>query len=127
MQSTAMYAVHEALRKGFLKKVKSCSRCRKKGLRLEAHHPNYAQVYDVVWLCPACHRKWHRKHHARFPMEWVPIEEWPGWLFLQLTTNSRLRTELLKRYRTREEKQHLLEICDQLTIWSERIRKALTG
>lgn len=51
----AQIAVGNALRIGKLEKW-PCMIC---GEKAEAHHPDYDQPLDVVWLCPAHHKQAH--------------------------------------------------------------------
>lgn len=46
-----------AVRTGKLVRPESCSSCSNMGKRIEAHHEDYSRPYDVVWLCPKCHRR----------------------------------------------------------------------
>ena len=54
----ARAAIHNATRDGKLKKPDKCSVCGKQGL-IEAHHKNYSEPFNVVWLCADCHRLEH--------------------------------------------------------------------
>ena len=51
----AQIAVSNAVRSGRLKPL-PCFEC---GQKSEAHHPDYDQPLDVVWLCPAHHKQVH--------------------------------------------------------------------
>ena len=51
--------VRGAIRNGSLVR-KNCSVCGDK--KSQAHHPNYNEPLNVVWLCSACHGKEHRKY-----------------------------------------------------------------
>lgn len=55
-------AVNEAKRKGLLAQPEHCESCGFGFARLHAHHRDYAKPLAVVWLCPACHMKEHRKY-----------------------------------------------------------------
>lgn len=37
----------------------SCEQCGS-DRRVAGHHEDYSRALDVVWLCPKCHRAWHR-------------------------------------------------------------------
>lgn len=52
----AHMAVQYALRSGRLERL-PCWVCGDEGA--EAHHPDYSQPLDVVWLCPLHHRRAH--------------------------------------------------------------------
>jgi hypothetical protein len=51
----AHLAVQYAIRAGRMEKL-PCWVC---GEKAEAHHPDYAQPLDVVWLCPRHHKQTH--------------------------------------------------------------------
>ena len=46
--------VQNALRKGLIRKSPYCQLCLQE-TRLQAHHPDYTQPLEVIWLCSACH------------------------------------------------------------------------
>jgi len=52
----AYLAVTNAKRIGFLK-VKPCQVCG--DLKVNAHHEDYDRPFEVLWLCPAHHKKLH--------------------------------------------------------------------
>lgn len=54
----AYSAVHKALRTGVLVKPEACEGCGNTG-KLHAHHPDYKNKLDVVWLCETCHKQTH--------------------------------------------------------------------
>lgn len=49
-------AIERAVKKGVLVPPKHCEIC-KSTHRIEAHHPDYRRVLDVIWLCKHCHEK----------------------------------------------------------------------
>ena len=49
-----------AIKKKLLIKPNICSKCHNIG-NIQAHHINYDNFMDVVWLCPECHGLEHRK------------------------------------------------------------------
>ena len=51
----ARQAVHNKLKSGRLEKPERCERCQDTTENLDAHHGDYSQPLDVVWLCRACH------------------------------------------------------------------------
>lgn len=51
---------NKAIKRGEVKAPLSCSKCNKE-LRLDAHHPNYDEPLEVVWLCRRCHIALHRE------------------------------------------------------------------
>lgn len=57
----ANITVGNAVRDGRIFKPDCCSECGKQG-RIHGHHCDYAKVFDVTWLCPACHMRWHKLH-----------------------------------------------------------------
>jgi len=52
--------VYYAIQKGTLIKPSRCEICGRSG-RIEAHHEDYAEPYEVKWLCPLCHSELHYK------------------------------------------------------------------
>jgi hypothetical protein len=56
----ARMAVYKAIRAGKLVRPDSCSECGKV-TKIHAHHPNYAEKFNIIWLCQACHMQRHRK------------------------------------------------------------------
>lgn len=51
-------AVYRAIKSGELIRAKHCECCGAE-TKIEAHHNNYSNKLNVVWLCPACHRQYH--------------------------------------------------------------------
>jgi hypothetical protein len=49
-----------AVRVGSLLRPKRCDQCKKIG-KIGAHHRDYKQPLDVMWLCPRCHSLMHRQ------------------------------------------------------------------
>ncbi len=56
----ARILLNTAVLKGFLKRPRTCSKCKKEG-RIEAHHNNYRKPLVVLWLCKKCHCGLHHK------------------------------------------------------------------
>lgn len=56
-------AVNHAVEAGRLVFPSVCSKCGKgtKGERLNKHHPDYSKPFDVIVLCPKCHKQVHRE------------------------------------------------------------------
>jgi len=75
-------AIH-AIRTGHASKVVSraracgelrhqpCERCG--ATPVHAHHDDYTRPLDVRWLCPACHRLWHRDNSPRYIPGWEEV------------------------------------------------------
>ena len=63
----ARVAVNMAVHRGILIKPDHCTCCRKPypKRRIHAHHMNYYDQLNVVWLCPTCHNQWHWLKEAR--------------------------------------------------------------
>lgn len=53
----ARYSLTNAVRDGRVKKPCHCSKCGEKHHRIEGHHPDYSKPFDVIWMCPLCHRR----------------------------------------------------------------------
>jgi len=64
--SKARNSVNVAILSGKLNRPETCQKCGKpqtNGCAMEAHHPDYSQPMDVVWLCTSCHVQ----YHSMFP------------------------------------------------------------
>lgn len=63
-----------ALRRGDLARPLVCQRCGVGGL-IDGHHDDYAEPYNVQWLCRKCHGEWHRQPghipRARSTVKWI--------------------------------------------------------
>ena len=55
--SRAQHIVNNLIRKGIIKREK-CHLCRQP--KTHAHHENYNEPLNIIWLCPSCHQKYHR-------------------------------------------------------------------
>jgi len=55
-RARASSALSKALKKGKIKR-QPCQICGAK--YVYGHHEDYSKYYDVIWLCPSCHKKWH--------------------------------------------------------------------
>jgi len=55
----ATCAVNNAVRDGRLQKL-PCKNCGSKK-RVHGHHDDYSKPLDVIWLCPRCHKEYHRQ------------------------------------------------------------------
>lgn len=54
--------VGNAVRDGKISKPDTCENCGSKPKFLHGHHDDYAFPLVVRWLCPGCHRKWHKEN-----------------------------------------------------------------
>jgi hypothetical protein len=51
--------LYKALKKGKLIKPDICFKCGNKNNPIEAHHENYGNPLEVIWLCKSCHKITH--------------------------------------------------------------------
>lgn len=58
-QDNARQYVHNAIKSGELIKPTRCAWCGQEG-KLEAHHADYANKLDVLFLCKSCHSLLHK-------------------------------------------------------------------
>lgn len=58
----AINAVNNAVRDGKLIKLDHCQNCGATGCRMHGHHDDYSKPFVVRWLCPACHKTWHKEN-----------------------------------------------------------------
>lgn len=52
--------VGNAVRDGILLKPVSCQICGATDRRLHGHHEDYSRPLEVIWVCPPCHREFHK-------------------------------------------------------------------
>jgi hypothetical protein len=52
--------VANALRDGLIYKPSSCEVCGTNERKLHGHHTDYSKPLEVIWVCPPCHREFHR-------------------------------------------------------------------
>jgi hypothetical protein len=62
MKYAAHIIVANAVRDGRLSKTNKCSECGKVSSSIHGHHDDYAMALYVRWLCPLCHKKWHKEN-----------------------------------------------------------------
>ncbi len=60
----ARVEVRHAIRRGELVKG-PCEECGEKAV--QAHHPDYTQPLNIMWLCHECHKLWHKNNMAIYP------------------------------------------------------------
>lgn len=64
----AQNKVEYALKVGRLKRPKRCSACHREKVfkdgrsGIQAHHCDYNEPLNVIWLCQPCHHDWHKKN-----------------------------------------------------------------
>lgn len=51
-----------AVRSGKLVRPNVCSKCMESNGIIQAHHPDYSKIFDVIWLCYECHKDWHKEN-----------------------------------------------------------------
>ncbi len=56
--------VERSLKNGVLKKPITCQQCGKNA-KLHAHHCDYSKPLEVIWMCPFCHKEWHKSSVAK--------------------------------------------------------------
>jgi uncharacterized protein with PIN domain len=54
----ASRALNEYMKYHNIKKPSTCSVCNKEA-RVHGHHKDYTKRFEVIWLCPSCHKKVH--------------------------------------------------------------------
>ena len=52
--------VGNAVRAGLLEKPSACQVCGNTERRLHGHHQDYSKPLEVIWVCPPCHREFHK-------------------------------------------------------------------
>lgn len=62
VKRAANVIVRNAIRDGRLTKPDTCSVCGAGETRIHGHHDDYAKPLEVTWLCPACHKQWHKEN-----------------------------------------------------------------
>lgn len=70
-KKAAQSAVNNAVRDGRLKKPGHCEDCCSANDRIHGHHEDYSRQLEVVWLCPACHSKRHRKYDKEETLKYI--------------------------------------------------------
>ena len=58
-ETKARLKVHRAVKQGKLEKPTHCECCGEEAKAMCAHHHDYDKPYEVIWLCPSCHRLYH--------------------------------------------------------------------
>ncbi len=61
----ARQAIQRHLKKGLVEVPHRCNRCGGDGVKLEAHHYDYARPLEVDYLCSTCHSEWHVRFDIR--------------------------------------------------------------
>ena len=56
----ARYILNLNVKRKIICKPETCTICQKKVTKIEAHHPNYDEPLNVVWLCRKCHAAIHQ-------------------------------------------------------------------
>jgi len=60
--SQAHAVVNRAIRDGLLERPARCSRCNNIPIGpIQAHHEDYSQPLNILWLCNSCHHVLHSK------------------------------------------------------------------
>jgi len=96
LREQSRYQTSKLIKQGLLIRPNKCDQC-DKSLKIEAHHKNYNNPFDIAWLCRTCHRKHHR-----------------GKFFSTIIFEN-----FCKDYKKQREK-HLHDIQDFLTSWKKK-------
>lgn len=59
IKRAAHIILQNAVRDGRIKKLECCDKCNNPG-KTHGHHDDYAFPLSVRWLCPKCHKEWHK-------------------------------------------------------------------
>lgn len=62
MKYAAHLMVGNAVRDGRILKSNQCEECKREDAFIHGHHDDYAKPLVVRWLCPICHKKWHKEN-----------------------------------------------------------------
>lgn len=60
IKEAARAMVRSSIGTGDIIKPTNCEVCGVKPIRLHGHHDNYNYPLIVRWLCPQCHKDWHK-------------------------------------------------------------------
>ncbi len=60
-KSKAHAVVNRMVKTGEMMVPVACQKCGDGSMKLHAHHEDYNKPTDVIWLCPSCHFKIHKK------------------------------------------------------------------
>jgi len=76
----AMQRVHDAIRAGKIVKPAQCADCGSpRPLReLHGHHEDYSLPLVVIWVCPKCHGRRHRRYDEQGHLIVPRLEAWNG-------------------------------------------------
>lgn len=61
LKDNVRHIVYNALKKGKIKKGKCFFKDKYCVKRIEAHHPDYSNPLDVIWVCAVHHKIYHKK------------------------------------------------------------------
>jgi len=53
--------IERAIKRGRISRPTNCEACNKTPLRINSHHKDYTKWWEVIWLCTACHSKFHKE------------------------------------------------------------------
>lgn len=57
----ARNSLNYAIRTGIITRDAACEQCSDIGV-MHGHHDDYTLPLDVRWLCPICHKAWHKEN-----------------------------------------------------------------
>jgi len=60
VKNHAVVLLNKEVKAGRIARPEECSDCSATQNKIHGHHDDYSKPLDVRWLCPRCHKKWHK-------------------------------------------------------------------